>query len=74
MKERTNDFFNLMFKESELPYIKSKIIKNKEEALMFVSAFIYSGEEDFDYSVELDKGYEDTAIATITNMVIRRKI
>lgn len=71
--ERTNDFFNLMFKESELPFIKSKYIKNKEEALMFVSAFIYSGEEDFDYTVELNEGYEDTAIAAITNMVVRRK-
>ena len=71
--ERTNDFFNLMFKESELPFIKSKYIKNKEEALMFASAFIYSGEEDFDYTVELNEGYEDTAIAAITNMVVRRK-
>lgn len=71
--ERTNDFFNLMFKESELPFIKSKYIKNKEEALMFASAFIYSGEEYFDYTVELNEGYEDTAIAAITNMVVRRK-
>lgn len=71
--ERTNDFFNLMFKESELPFIKSKYIKNKEEALMFASAVIYSGEEDFDYTVELNEGYEDTAIAAITNMVVRRK-
>lgn len=71
--ERTNDFFNLMFKESELPFIKSKYIKNKEEALMFASAFIYSGESDFDYVVELDEGYEETAVADITNMVVRRK-
>lgn len=71
--ERTNDFFKLMFNESELPFIKSKYIKNKEEALMFASAFIYSGEEEFDYIVELAEGYEETAIADITNMVVRRK-
>lgn len=71
--ERTNDFFRIMFKENELPFIKSKYIKNKEEALMFVSAFIYSGEEEFGYTVELDDGYEQTAVASITNMVVRRK-
>lgn len=71
--ERTNDFFELLFKESELPLIKSKYIKNKEEALMFASAFIYSEEEEFEYTVELDDGYEKTAVADITNMVVRRK-
>ena len=71
--ERTNDFFRIMFKENELPFIKSKYIKNKEEALMFVSAVIYSGEEEFGYTVELDDGYEQTAVASITNMVVRRK-
>lgn len=71
--ERTNDFFRLMFKESELPFIKSKYIKNKEDALMFVSAFIYSGEEEFEYTVEFDERYEETAVAFISNMVVRRK-
>jgi hypothetical protein len=71
--ERTNIFFGALFKESELPFIKSKYIKSKEEALMFASAFIYSGEEEFEYTVELDDGYGKTAVADITNMVIRRK-
>lgn len=71
--ERTNSFFEVLFKESELPFIKSKYIKNKNEALMFASAFIYSGEEEFDYIVELDEGYEKTDVAEITNMVVRRK-
>lgn len=71
--DRTNDFFRLMFKESKLPFIKSCYIKNKEEALMFVSAFIYSGEKEFEYTVELDEGYEETAVASITNMTVRRK-
>lgn len=72
--ERTNDFFGMIFKESELPFIKSKYIKNKEEALMFASAFIYSGEDEFEYMVELDEGFEKTAVADITNMVVRRKV
>lgn len=71
--ERTNNFFGLMFKESELPFIKSKYIKNKGEALMFASAFIYSGEEEFEYIVELNEGYEETAVGDIANMVVRRK-
>ena len=71
--ERTNSYFDVMFKENMLPFVKSKYIRSKEEALMFASAFIYSGENDFDYVVELNDGYEETAIADITNMVVRRK-
>lgn len=71
--ERTNSFFWVLFKESNLPFIKSKYIKSKEEALMFASAFIYSGEEEFEYTVEHDEGYEETVVADITNMVVRRK-
>lgn len=71
--ERTNDYFDNMFKKSMLPFVKSKYIKSKEEALMFASAVIYSGENDFDYVVELNDGYEETAVADITNMVVRRK-
>lgn len=71
--ERTNGYFNILFKESMLPFVKSKYIKTKEEALMFASAFIYSGENEFDYVVELDDGYEETAVADITNMIVRRK-
>ena len=40
---------------------------------MFASAFIYSGENEFDYVVELEEGYEATAVADITNMIVRRK-
>ena len=71
--ERTNHYFEIMFHDRKLPFLKSKYIKNKEEALMFVSALIYSGENDFDYIVTLDEGYEKTAIAAITNMTVRRK-
>lgn len=71
--ERTNSYFDVLFKESMLPFVKSKYIKSKEEALMFASAFIYSGENEFDYIVELDEGYEETAVADITNMIVRRK-
>lgn len=71
--ERTNGYFDILFKESMLPFVKSKYIKTKEEALMFASAFIYSGENEFDYVVELDEGYEETAVADITNMIVRRK-
>lgn len=71
--ERTNGYFNILFKESMLPFAKSKYIKTKEEALMFASAFIYSGENEFDYVVELDEGYEKTSVADITNMIVRRK-
>ena len=71
--ERTNGYFDVMFKENKLPFVKSKYIRSKEESLMFVAAFIYSGENNFDYVVELNDGYEETVVADISNMVIRRK-
>lgn len=71
--ERTNGYFDVMFKENKLSFIKSKYIRSKEESLMFVAAFIYSGENNFDYVVELNDGYEETVVADISNMVIRRK-
>lgn len=71
--ERTNSYFDHLFKDSDLPFIKSKYIKSREEALMFASAFIYSGEDDFKFVVELDQGYEKTPVAELTNMVVRRK-
>lgn len=71
--ERTNSYFNVLFKENMMPFVKSKYIRTKKEALMFASAFIYSGENEFDYVVELEEGYEATAVADITNMIVRRK-
>lgn len=71
--ERTNSFFKILFKENDLPFINSEYIKNKEDALMFASAFIYSDDEEFNYTVELGEGYAKTAVADITNMIVRRK-
>lgn len=55
------------------PFVKSKHIKTKEDALMFASALIYSDEDSFGYVVDLDEGYEKTSVADITNMTLRRK-
>lgn len=71
--EKTNGYFDNLFKKSMRPFIKSKHIKTKEDALMFASALIYSGEDSFGYVVDLDEGYEKTSVADITNMTIRRK-
>ena len=71
--ERTNAYFHHLFKETSLPVIKSKYVKNKEDALMFASAFIYSGEKEFDFVVDAEEGYETTSVADISNMSIRRK-
>lgn len=71
--ERTNDCFDVLFKGKSLPFMKSKNIKNKEDALMFASAFIYSEDDEFKYKVEFDGEIEETAVATISNMIVRRK-
>lgn len=71
--EKTNSYFKRLFKYKKLDFISSDNIKNKDEALMFVSGFIYSGEKGFDFIVELSDGYEKTAIADISKMLVRRK-
>lgn len=71
--ERTNGYFETLFNSRMITFLRSNHIKTREEALMFASAFIYSGEDDFNFVVDLDEGYEKTAIADITNMVVRRK-
>lgn len=71
--EKTNSYFAALFKDKKVNFISNNIIKNKEEALMFASGFIYSGEKEFDYIVELSAGYEKNAIADISKMVVRRK-
>lgn len=71
--EKTNSYFATLFKDKKVNFISNNIIKNKEEALMFASGFIYSGEKEFDYIVELSAGYEKNAIADISKMVVRRK-
>lgn len=40
---------------------------------MFASAFIYSEDDEFKYKVEFDGEIEETAVATISNMIVRRK-
>ena len=71
--EKTNGYFDNLFKKSMHPFVKSKHIKTKEDALMFASALIYSDEDSFGYVVDLDEGYEKTSVADIANMTIRRK-
>lgn len=71
--EKTNSYFATLFKDKKVNFISNNNIKNKEEALMFASGFIYSGEKEFDYIVELSDGYEKNVIADISKMVVRRK-
>lgn len=71
--EKTNSYFATLFKDKKVNFISNNNIKNKEEALMFASGFIYSGEKEFDYIAELLDGYEKNVIADISKMVVRRK-
>ena len=71
--ERTERYFANLFKVSGMPYVKSGMTKSKEEALMFVSAFIYSGDENFGFIVETEDGTHKTPVGIITNMKVKRK-
>ena len=72
--ERTSKYFDTLLKNNVISLARSKQIKSKEEALMFASAFIYSGEEDFNYIADVEEGYEQTPVADISNMTVRRKV
>ncbi len=71
--EKVNEYFDKLFKDNNLSFIKSKDIQNKQEALMFISAFIYSSEKEFNYEVAMQDTLEKTGIGDISNMTIRRK-
>ena len=45
----------------------------KEEALMFVSAFIYSQQEEFDYEADSEEKYETIPVGEMTEITVRRK-
>lgn len=58
--ERTNSYFDHLFKDSDLPFIKSKYIKSREEFECLHRHLYIRDEDDFKFVVELDQGYEKT--------------
>lgn len=71
--ERTNDYFDRLFESTQLPFVKSRNVMTKEEALMFVSAFIYSQQEEFDYEADSEEKYETIPVGEMTEITVRRK-
>lgn len=57
-------------KETEL---KEQMISGREEALMFAASAMYSGVEEFPYTVELRNDFVETGTVKISNMKIQRK-
>ena len=57
-------------KELEL---REQRVADREEAMLFAAAVMYSCIEEFPYTVELMDGYVETDIARMTNLKIRRR-
>lgn len=57
-------------KELEL---KEQRIGDREEALLFAASVMYSGIEEFPYTVELKDDYVETDIARMSNMKIKKR-
>lgn len=53
--------------------LREQRVADREEAMLFAAAVMYSGIEEFPYTVELMDGYVETDIARMTNLKIRRR-
>jgi len=70
--EKVNTYFDSKLKNPG-DVILSKDVKTKEDALMFISAIIYTGQSDFEYQVDFNDKSTETPLVTISNLRIRRK-
>ena len=57
-------------KELEL---REQRVADREEAMLFAASVMYSGIEEFPYTVELKEDYVETDIARMTNMKIKKR-
>ncbi|MDD3137941.1 MAG: DUF5716 family protein [Lachnospiraceae bacterium] len=48
-------------------------IKNRDEAMMMAASIIYSGSDEFPYEVEFLGGMVKTEVASISNIIIKRR-
>lgn len=71
--ERTRQFLEGRMAGKKEMELKEQSIGNREEAMLFAAAVMYSGIEEFPYVVELKEDYVETDIARITNMKIRKR-
>ena len=53
--------------------LREQRVADREEAMLYAAAVMYSGIEEFPYTVELMDGYVETDIARMTNLKIRRR-
>jgi hypothetical protein len=71
IKQATAYFDNLLKDKTEISTDSIKI-ETRTDAMMIAASIIYSGTDEFPYEVEFLGGTTETAVATISNVNIKR--
>ena len=70
--KQTKEYFDTLFLDS-LNISTKSIVKTRTDAMMIAACIIYSGSEDFPYEVDFLDGIVETDVATVSNILIKRK-
>ncbi len=71
--ERVESFLDVQLGDDKKMSVKEKIIKNKEEVLMYAAAMLYSKNKEFPYHISISDEMIQTDIADINNLIIAKK-
>ncbi len=69
---QTREYFDNLFIGVESVEPKN-IVKTRTDAMMLAACIIYAGTEEFPYEVQFMEGTVETGIATISNVLVKRK-
>ena len=70
--KQTKEYFDNLFTEGASVAPKD-IVKSRTDAMMLAACIIYAGSDDFPYEVEFLGGTVETGIATISDVLVKRK-
>lgn len=71
--DRVSNFLDAQLGTEKEMHLKEKVIRTKEEALMYAAAMLYAKNEEFPYDVQLLNEMVKTEIADITDITVFKK-
>lgn len=71
--KQTISYFDNLLEGKESLITDQMMVKTRDDAMMVAASIIYSGTEEFPYEVEFLEETIETAVATISNIRIKRK-
>lgn len=71
--ERVSNFLDVQLGDKGQISLKEKMIREKEEILMYAAAMVYAKNEEFPYDIRLSDEMVGTEAADITNVTVTRR-